>query len=92
MKGGIHPDYHKVVFHDSATGAEWVSRSTLVSKETKQVDGEELPLVRLDISSASHPFWTGKLREMDADGRIDRFRRRYGRGKGDAKTEDKTEK
>jgi large subunit ribosomal protein L31 len=81
MKADIHPDYHKVVFHDSATGGEWVSRSTLSSKETKTVDGEELPLIRLDISSESHPFWTGKLREMDADGRIDRFRRRYGRGK-----------
>jgi len=81
MKPDIHPDYHKVLFHDSATGAEWVSRSTITSKETKTVDGEELPLVRLDISSASHPFWTGKLRELDADGRIDRFRRRYGRAK-----------
>jgi len=81
MKPDIHPEYHKVVFHDSATGAEWISRSTIKSKETKTVEGEELPLVRLDISAASHPFWTGKLREMDADGRIDRFRRRYGRGK-----------
>lgn len=81
MKPDIHPDYHKVVFHDSATGTEWISRSTLVSKESKTVDGEELPLIRLDISAASHPFWTGKLREMDADGRIDRFRRRYGRTK-----------
>ena len=81
MKPGIHPEYHKVVFHDSATGAEWISRSTIKSKETKTVEGEELPLVRLDISAASHPFWTGKLGEMDADGRIDRFRRRYGRGK-----------
>lgn len=81
MKPEIHPDYHKVVFHDSATGTEWVSRSTITSKETKTVDGEELPLVRLDISSASHPFWTGKLRELDSDGRIDRFRRRYGRSK-----------
>ena len=81
MKPEIHPDYHKVVFHDSATGADWISRSTITSKETKTVEGEELPLVRLDISSASHPFWTGKLREMDADGRIDRFRRRYGRSK-----------
>ena len=81
MKEGIHPDYHNVVFHDSATGTEWVSRSTLTSKETKTVEGEELPLVRLDISAESHPFWTGKLRELDSDGRIDRFRRRYGRAK-----------
>ena len=77
MKPDIHPDYHKVLFVDSATGKEWVTRSTLTSKDTKTVDGEELPVVKLEISSYSHPFWTGKLREMDADGKIDRFRRRY---------------
>ena len=77
MKADIHPDYHKVLFVDSATGKEWVTRSTLTSKDTKVVDGEELPVVKLEISSYSHPFWTGKLREMDADGKIDRFRRRY---------------
>ncbi|MEE8582033.1 MAG: type B 50S ribosomal protein L31 [Myxococcota bacterium] len=78
MKSGIHPDYHKVIFIDSATGTEWVTRSTISSKETRKVDGEEIPVVRLEISSASHPFWTGKLRELDTDGKIDRFRRRYG--------------
>jgi len=77
MKADIHPDYHKVLFVDSATGKEWVTRSTLTSKDTKLVDGEELPVVKLEISSYSHPFWTGKMREMDADGKIDRFRRRY---------------
>ena len=77
MKPEIHPDYHKVLFVDSATGKEWVTRSTLTSKETKQVDGEELPVVHLEISSYSHPFWTGKMRVLDADGKIDRFKRRY---------------
>jgi large subunit ribosomal protein L31 len=81
VKEGIHPDYHKVLFVDSATGEEWVSRSTLKSRETREVDGEELPVVKLEISSASHPFWTGTARELDADGKIDRFRRRYGGGK-----------
>lgn len=81
MKEGIHPDYHKVLFVDSATGEEWVSRSTLKSGETREVDGEEIPVVKLEISSASHPFWTGTARELDADGKIDRFRRRYGGGK-----------
>jgi len=81
MRKGIHPDYHKVLFIDSATGNEWVTRSTLGSNETRQVDGEELPVVRLEISSSSHPFWTGKLRELDTDGKIDRFRRRYGKAK-----------
>lgn len=78
MKQGIHPEYRKVVYVDSATGQEWVTRSTLSAKETKEVDGEELPVIRLEISSASHPFWTGKMRSLDADGKIDRYRRRYG--------------
>ena len=78
MKEGIHPDYHKVLFVDAATGNEWVSRSTLGSRETKEVDGEEIPVIRLDISSFSHPFWTGKMRELDTDGRVERFRKRYG--------------
>jgi large subunit ribosomal protein L31 len=77
MKPDIHPDYHKVLFVDTSTGKEWVTRSTLTSKDTKVVDGEELPVVKLEISSYSHPFWTGKLRELDSDGKIDRFRRRY---------------
>ena len=78
MKPEIHPDYHKVIFIDSATGTEWLSRSTATSKETRSHDGEEIPVIRLEISSISHPFWTGKLRELDTDGKIDRFRKRYG--------------
>ena len=80
MKPGIHPNYRKVIFIDTATGSEWETRSTLSSNETREVDGEEVPVVRLEISSYSHPFWTGKMREVDSDGKIDRFRRRYGRG------------
>ncbi len=81
MKSDIHPDYHKVLFVDSATGTEWVTRSTMTSKESREIDGEEVPVVRLEISSASHPFWTGQLREVDTDGKIERFRKRYGSGK-----------
>ncbi len=81
MKPDIHPEYHKVLYVDTATGDEWVTRSTVTSKETREVDGEEIPVVRLEVSSYSHPFWTGKLRELDADGKIDRFRRRFGGGK-----------
>jgi large subunit ribosomal protein L31 len=81
VKQGIHPDYHKVLFVDTATGHEWVSRSTKTSSETKEVDGEALPVIKLEISSHSHPFWTGTMRELDADGKIDRVRRRYGKGK-----------
>ena len=78
MKKGIHPDYHKVLFVDTSTGKEWISRSTITSDKTKEVDGEELPVVRLEISSESHPFWTGQQREVDSEGRVDRFRKRYG--------------
>jgi large subunit ribosomal protein L31 len=79
VKQGIHPDYHKVLFVDTATGDEWVSCSTMTSKEKREVEGEEIPVVRLEISSHSHPFWTGTMRELDSDGKIDRFRRRYGK-------------
>ena len=79
MKSEIHPDYHKVVFVDSATGQEFITRSTLTSRETREIDGEQVPVIKLEISSFSHPFWTGKMRELDADGKIDRFRKRYGK-------------
>jgi large subunit ribosomal protein L31 len=78
MKKDIHPEYHKVLFVDTSTGKKWVTRSTLVSDKTEEFDGEELPVVRLEISSESHPFWTGQQREVDSEGRVDRFRKRYG--------------
>ena len=78
MKPDSHPDYHDVIFVDTATGTEWTTRSTMTSKNTREVDGVQVPVVKLEISSASHPFWTGTMREVDADGKIDRFRRRYG--------------
>ncbi|MBW2493865.1 MAG: type B 50S ribosomal protein L31 [Deltaproteobacteria bacterium] len=81
MKSGIHPEYRKVLFIDSATGDEWMTRSTLSSNETREIDGEEVQVVKLEISSYSHPFWTGKMRELDSDGKIDRFRRRYAKKK-----------
>ncbi len=81
MKKDIHPAYHKVLFIDTATGDEWLTRSTLSSGEKREVDGEQVPVVRLEISSYSHPFWTGQLRELDSDGKIDRFRRRFGGAK-----------
>jgi len=86
MKMGVHPEYHKVLFVDTSTGDEWTSFSTLSSSERRSVGDEEIPVIRLEISAHSHPFWTGQAREVDAEGRIDRFRRRYaGRGKGKAK-------
>ena len=81
MKEGIHPEYHKVLYVDSATGEEWISRSTITSQEKREVDGEELPVIKLEISSVSHPFWTGKMRSLDADGKIERFNKRWGKRK-----------
>jgi large subunit ribosomal protein L31 len=77
MKSGIHPAYRKVLFVDGATGDEWVSYSTMTGNDTRTHKGEELPFIRLEISAASHPFWTGQSREVDTEGRMDRFRRRY---------------
>jgi large subunit ribosomal protein L31 len=79
MRSGIHPEYHKVIYLDTSTSDEWVGYSTLDTDERKLIDGEELPVVRLDISAKSHPFWTGQARTVDAEGRIDRFKRRYNR-------------
>ena len=80
MRPGIHPAYGRVLYIDNATNDEWVGYSTAThSSETKTVEGEELPVIRLDISAKSHPFWTGQARTVDAEGRIDRFKRRYAR-------------
>ena len=78
MKAGIHPEYREVVFQDVTTDFQFLTRSTLSSKETvKYGDGNEYPLIKVDISSASHPFYTGKHKIMDTSGRIDKFRNRY---------------
>ncbi|WP_125706620.1 type B 50S ribosomal protein L31 [Lacticaseibacillus daqingensis] len=78
MKQGIHPEYHQVVFMDSATGFKFISGSTKNSNETVEMDGETYPLVRVEISSDSHPFYTGKQKFSKADGRVDRFNKKYG--------------
>ncbi|MCY7311311.1 MAG: type B 50S ribosomal protein L31 [Chitinophagaceae bacterium] len=79
MKKGIHPDsYRLVVFKDMSNGTSFVSRSTASSKETvKWEDGNEYPLVKLEISNTSHPFFTGKNMLVDTAGRIDKFNKRY---------------
>ena len=78
MKADIHPEYRDVVFQDVTSDFKILSRSTLTAKETvKWEDGNEYPLIKLDISSASHPFYTGQHKVMDTGGRIDKFQRRY---------------
>lgn len=79
MKADIHPKYQPVVFQDVTSDFAILTRSTLTSKEKiKWEDGEEYPLVKVEISSASHPFYTGKHKIVDTSGRVDKFRRRYG--------------
>jgi large subunit ribosomal protein L31 len=78
VRTGTHPEYRTVVFRDAATGTTWRTRSTVATTATVDVDGEVLPLVVVDTSAASHPFWTGSQRVLDTAGRVERFRRRYG--------------
>ncbi|MFS8064125.1 MAG: type B 50S ribosomal protein L31 [Luteimonas sp.] len=78
MKAGIHPEYREVVFQDVTSDFRFLTRSTLSSKESvKWQDGNDYPLIKIDISSASHPFYTGQNKIMDTSGRIDKFKRRY---------------
>ena len=78
MKPGIHPEYNHVVFQDVSSDFAILTRSTIESSETiKWEDGKEYPLVKVEVSSASHPFYTGKHKVLDSGGRVDRFKKRY---------------
>lgn len=78
MKADIHPKYQPVVFQDASAEFAFLTRSTVTSKETiKWEDGQTYPLVKVEVSSRSHPFYTGKQKVMDTGGRVDKFRRRY---------------
>lgn len=78
MQKDIHPDYHPVVFFDRAADFKFLSRSTMKSSETIEwEDGNEYPLIPVDISSASHPFYTGKMKYVDTAGRVEKFQKKY---------------
>ncbi|WP_349827852.1 type B 50S ribosomal protein L31 [Brevibacterium litoralis] len=78
MQKDIHPDYHPVVFKDLASGESFLTRSTVTSEKTIEwEDGNTYPLVDVEISSASHPFYTGKQRILDSAGRVEKFKDRY---------------
>ncbi len=78
MKQSIHPDYREVVYKDTASDFSFVTRSTIQTDETIEwEDGKTYPLVTVEISSASHPFYTGKQRLVDSEGRVERFKKRY---------------
>ncbi|MFD5830812.1 type B 50S ribosomal protein L31 [Lentzea sp. NPDC060358] len=80
MKPGIHPDYHPVVFQDASTGKTFLTRSTATSSRTVEwEDGNSYPLLVVDITADSHPFWTGTQRLVDTAGRVEKFHRRYGK-------------
>lgn len=78
MKPDIHPDYHPVVFQDAGTGKNFLIRSTVTSDRTIEYQGAVYPLVVVDVTSDSHPFWTGTNRHLDTAGQVEKFRRRYG--------------
>ncbi len=79
MQQGIHPEYGPVVFRDRGAGSQVLTRSTsaAAATETVEIDGIAYPVIDVDVTSASHPFWTGRGRVVDAEGRVERFNRRY---------------
>ena len=90
MRKDIHPEYREVLFHDTSVDEYFLVRSTLQTDQTKEwTDGNTYPYCPLDVSSASHPFYTGKQKLVDTGGRVDRFRKRFGnKGKVVASTEE----
>lgn len=81
MRPNIHPEYREVLFHDTNANAYFIIGSTIQTKNTKQYEGKEYPYITLDISSASHPFYTGEIRQASNEGRIASFNKRFGRYK-----------
>jgi large subunit ribosomal protein L31 len=78
MKKGIHPgNYRNVVFKDMSNDYTFMTRSTVASKETIEMDGKEYPLIKIEISNTSHPFYTGKMKLVDTAGRVDKFKKRF---------------
>ncbi|MES1929084.1 50S ribosomal protein L31 [Salinisphaera dokdonensis CL-ES53] len=83
MQKDIHPNYRPVVFKDMGGDFAFLTRSTIESNETIEwEDGNEYPLVKLEVTSATHPFYTGKQNIMDTTGKVERFNRRFGMMKG----------
>jgi large subunit ribosomal protein L31 len=82
MKKDAHPDYHEVVYRDRAADFAFLTRSTARSEKTIEwTDGRTYPVVDVEISSASHPFWTGRQRMLDTAGRVEKFRAKYARAR-----------
>jgi large subunit ribosomal protein L31 len=82
MKSGIHPDYKQVIFFDTSCDFKFLTRSSMDTKgreKMKWTDGNEYPLVKIEVSAESHPFYTGKHKIVDTAGRVEKFRQRYAR-------------
>lgn len=80
MKKDLHPEFRTVVFKDISCDFAYLTKSTARTKETvKWEDGKEYPVIKFEVSSASHPFYTGKHRMMDTEGRAEKFKKKYGR-------------
>jgi large subunit ribosomal protein L31 len=79
MKDGIHPNYRDVLFHDVSSDFKFVTRSTLNTREKMEFEGKEYPLVKIEVSSESHPFFTGKHKIVDTAGRVEKFRQKFGK-------------
>jgi len=92
MKKGIHPEsYRKVVFKDIATDTTFITQSCAPTKDTIELDGNEYPLIKVEISSESHPFYTGKMKFVDTAGRIDKFNKKFAKFGKSVKSEAKAE-
>lgn len=78
MKEGIHPDYREVVFQDMSNDFKFITRSTIQTRETINFEGKDYPLIKIEVSSESHPFYTGKHKIVDTAGRVDKFRKKFG--------------
>lgn len=79
MKKEIHPEYRDVLFHDISVDFKLLTKSTIQAKETIEHEGKTVPYVKIDISSASHPFYTGTQKILDTEGRVDKFKKKYAR-------------
>ena len=78
MKEGIHPNYREVVLQDMSSDFKFITRSTIQTKEMITLDGKEYPLAKIEVSSESHPFYTGQQKVLDTAGRVEKFRNKFG--------------
>lgn len=78
MKDGIHPNYREVLFHDLSCDFKFITRSTVQTRDTMEFEGKSYPLVKIEVSAESHPFYTGKHKIVDTAGRVEKFRQKFG--------------